>query len=443
MRKELTMKKLQILMSLILLSNAGVACLAADNADLAKKNAELQQRVDKLDKELESLKKTVMQSSATADAQPPKKPVWSNLDIQLYGYLKLDAVYDSSRIDNGNYAKWVERENSNSNDDQFNMTANETRLGALLNGPDDGVMKTSGRVEVDFYEGGSENKARLMMRHAYMKLDWPEDRFSIIAGQTSDVISPLLPSTVNYSVCWWVGNIGYRRPQIRLTKEYEVGPQENLKLEGALARTIGRTDGVGLTDSGEDSGFPTVQARASISLPLYGPEVSTVGISGHLAREEYDTDTSGRNKEFESWSLNLDLTQPVNEWLSIKSEVFTGRNLDAYLGGVGQGVTTTAGPNRYEEIGSKGGWIAASLGPWGKKRFNLGVAMDDVDRGNLNDASSTNPGRTFNQSVFANMYYSLNKNIEWAVELSHWRTEYRGSGDGDSLRAQTSLIYKF
>jgi hypothetical protein len=437
------MRKLQILMSLILLSNAGVVCLAAEDADLAKKNAELQQKVDKLDKELESLKKTVMQSSTSADAQPPKLPVWSTLDIQLYGYLKLDAAYDSSRIDNGNYAKWVERENTNSDDDQFNMTANETRLGALLNGPDDGVTKASGRVEVDFYEGGSENKARLMMRHAYMTLDWPADRFSIIAGQTSDVISPLLPSTLNYSVGWWVGNIGYRRPQIRLTKEYEVGPNENLKLEGALARTIGRTDNVGLTDSGEDSGLPSLQARASMSLPLGGPEVSTVGVSGHLAQEEYDIDLNGRNKEFESWSLNLDFTQPVNKWLSIKSEVFTGENLDAYLGGIGQGVTTTAGANQYEEIGSKGGWVAAGLGPWDKTRFNIGLGMDDVERGNVNNASSTNPGRTLNQSVFANMFYSLNKNTEWAVELSHWRTEYRGTGDGDSLRAQTALIYRF
>jgi len=41
------------------------------------------------------------------------------------------------------------------------------------------------------------------------------------------------------------------------------------------------------------------------------------------------------------------------------------------------------------------------------------------------------------------MFYTLNKNTEWAVELSHWRTEYRGSGDGESLRLQAALIYKF
>ncbi len=430
------MRNLKILVGLVLLANAGAVSLGADDADLAKKNAELQQRIEKLDRELEGLRKDVMDRSTSADAQPPR-PVWSSLDIQLYGYLKLDAAYDNSRIDNGNYAKWVERENTNSNDEQFNMTARETRLGMLINGPDGGAMKASGRVEVDFYEGGDENKARLMMRHAYMTLDWPEDRFSIIAGQTSDVVSPLLPPTLNYAVGWWTGNIGYRRPQIRLTKQYDVGPQDDLKLEGALARTIGR-DSVTETDSGEDSGLPTLQARASMSLPLLpGTDAATVGVSGHLGEEEYDILDNGRNREFESWSLNLDFTQPVNKWLSIKSEVFTGENLDAYNGGIGQGVTTT-GLNRYEEIGSKGGWIAASLGPWDKKRFNLGFGMDDVERGNVN-----NTDRTLNRSVFANMFYSLSKSVEWAVELSHWRTHYRGPGDGDSLRAQTSLIYKF
>ncbi len=426
------------LVGLNMLTNGGTGCLAADGASLADQNAKLQQKVDQLDKQLQEIKKTVAERAVSADT-PVHKPVWSNLDIQLYGYLKLDAAYDSSRIDNGNYAKWVERENTNSNDDQFNMTANETRLGMLINGPDDGVLKASGRVETDFYGGGDENKAHLMMRHAYMKLDWPADRFSILAGQTSDVISPLFPSMVNLTVGWWTGNIGYRRPQFRLTKEYGLDAQTDLKLEGALARTIGRdnTSLTGTTDSGEEAGFPSVQARAGLLLPFFGPKRTDVGLSGHWGQEEYDTTAGGRNEEFTSWSLNLDFTQPVNQWLSVKSEMFTGENLDAYLGGIGQGVTLS-GANQYEEIGSKGGWIAAALGPWDKARFNVGIGMDDVERGNVNAGD-----RTQNQSVFGNVFYSLSKSVEWAFELSHWRTEYRGSGDGDAMRAQTALIYRF
>jgi len=163
------------------------------------------------------------------------------------------------------------------------------------------------------------------MRHAYMKLDWPDCRFNIIAGQTSDVISPLYPSTLNYSVGWWTGNIGYRRPQIRLTKEYGLDEQTDLKLEGALTRTIGRPS-VTLTDSGEDSGLPTIQGRASMTIPLYGPGPTEVGLSGHLGEEEYDT--SAGEEDFQTWSINLDVTQPVRNWLSIKGELFTGAGRD-------------------------------------------------------------------------------------------------------------------
>jgi hypothetical protein len=421
----------------------GISYAANDN-DQSRENAELKQKVEQLDKEVEELKKIVANQIGTPTDSPEKKFVWSNLDIQLYGKVKLDASYDSSRTDVGNFARWVEPENLNPNDEQFNMTANETRLGMLINGPDDGNLKTSGRVEIDFYGGGDENKSHLMMRHAYMKMDWPNKRFNIIAGQTSDVISPLVPSTLNYSVFWWVGNIGYRRPQIRLTKEYTVKNNVDLKLECALARTIGRTNTplpvAFRTDSGEDAGFPSVQARFGVTLPVFGKKKTTIGVSAHWGQEEYDIaiNGTGANKKFLSWSLNMDLNQPVNDKCTIKAEVFTGENLSAYLGGIGQGVTTTAGINQYEEIGSSGGWIAAGFGPWGKFSYNIGVGMDDVKKGNVQISN-----KTMNRCVFANAIYAANKHTDIGLELSHWRTEYYGNGDAESLRAQLSFIYKF
>ena len=428
--------KIYMLSVIMVVTMAGFS-YAAGTSDMAMENTLLKQRLDQLDKEMEVLRNTVMQQTDTEGMSP--KPVWSNLDIQLYGYLKLDAAYDSSRIDNGNYAKWVESERYSDDDDQFNMTANETRLGMLINGPVNNGMKVSGKVEVDFYGAASaENKAQLMMRHAFFKLDWPDERFSIIAGQTSDVISPLVPGTLNYSVGWWTGNIGYRRPQIRLTKELGLVEGGTIKLEGALARTIGRTDSITSTETGEDSGVPSVQGRISLTTAMLGAKEATIGLSGHVGEEEYDiSTTSDRNRDFDSWSINLDYTQPISNKVQIKAEIFKGKNLDAYLGGIGQGVTTT-GANQYEEIGSKGGWVAASLGPWNKKRFNVGIAMDDVNRDNVNTGA-----RILNQSVFGNIFYSLNEQTEVGFELSNWRTEYKGPGDGDSLRAQAALIYRF
>jgi hypothetical protein len=309
-----------------------------------------------------------------------------------------------------------------------------------ITGPPDNEMNTSGRVEIDFYGDGAENRPEPMMRHGYMEINWPKDGFGILAGQTSDVMSPLYPPTLNYTVCWWAGNIGYRRPQIRLTKVFALNGETDLKLEGALARTIGlsgedfvETPG----DAGEDAGFPGVQSRISVTFPWlqYGP--TTLGFSGHWAKEELDTSASGDSKHFDSWSLNLDLAQTVNKWLTIKAELFTGENLSQYLGGIGHGINTST----FEEIQSRGGWVAASMGSRDKWQFNLGVSIDDVDNNDL--AGIAGDRREYNRSLFGNMIYSLNSNTQIGFELSRWHTEYDGQDEGDSVRAQTSFIYRF
>jgi len=472
------MVRTRALLSIVALLAIGVICKADNPNDLAKENAELKQRIEKLEKEMEELKKLVMQRAqaqtqkavqlsapaapvvakpiepnatvsklSEADMQKimvmfekeqgKKKPVWADLDVQLYGRLKLDASYDSARTEVGNYAKWV-RSSSRINDhSEFDMTANETRLGMNISGPEYDGVKTSGRVEIDFYGGGSENKANPMMRHAYMNIDWPRDRFSILAGQTSDVISPLYPYTMNYSVGWWAGNIGYRRPQIRLTKSYPLSKDVDLKLEGAVTRDIGNSDDFVVRDAGEDSGIPGVQARVSVQFPWLKVQPTTIGVSGHWAKEKYYTSAAGANEEYDSWSLNLDLTQPINGWLVLKGELFTGQDLNAYLGGIGNGINTHLGT----EIASTGGWIAASLTPQPKWNFNFGVSVDDPENSDLTGLGDNS--RDYNRSIFGNVIYSLNKNTEIGFELSQWRTKYLEAGDNDAIRAQTSFIYKF
>jgi len=465
-----------VFLILTVLLNTVEICFADEVSELAIENDELRQRVEKLEKELAELKKIVMQQGNASKVEEKavatvkveeqryvrpelseydvekivekvqkeytkKESTLSAFDIELYGYIKADAAYDTSHTTTGNYALWVDSDVLNKDDDEFNMTANQTRLGLRISGPRDVEMETSGVVEVDFYgSGASENKAKIQMRHAYLKLDWPEDNFNIIAGQTSDVISPLNPSTLNYTVLWDAGNIGYRRPQIRLTKSFPVNSDVNLTFEGALARNIGReNDLTPATDSGEDSGVPAIQGRTSLSFPCFGYKPTTLGISAHYSKEEYDISTNGSNGEFESWSLGLDFTEPVNSWLTIKGELFTGRNLDTYLGGIGQGVNTDKTKSiYYKEIPSTGGWVAASLGPWDRWRFNVGMGMDDVDSDYVNTDD-----RILNRSVFGNFIYSFNKNTELGFELSQWHTERKGQGNADNLRAQMSFLYRF
>jgi hypothetical protein len=185
-----------------------------------------------------------------------------------------------------------------------------------------------------------------------------------------------------------------------------------------------------------------------MTLPLLGYKPATIGFSGHYGQEKYDTAPSSSvpatdNKTFDSWSINWDLLQPITEWLTIKGEIFKGQNLDAYLGGIGQGVRnigTSAAPIYDKEIRDMGGWIQASLGPWDKWRFNIGMSFDDPKN---EDMIGGVDKKTFNQSVYGNVIYAIDKNAEIGFELSQWHTEYLDDRGADSIRAQTSFIYKF
>ena len=363
--------------------------------------------------------------------------VRSSLDMEFYGKIKLDAAFDSHRTNTGNFARWVETGENNASDSQFNMTANETRLGLKIFGPDVNEMKTSGLVEIDFYGGSAENSLHLRLRHAYVNLEWPEQRLSIMAGQNWDTFSPLNPTTLNYSVQEWAGNIGYRRPQIRLTKICSVNEEVDLKLEAALARTIGHDSGFDPGDTGEDAGFPSVQARASVSFELWEGRQTTVGVSGHFAQEEYDTNLAGKHVDVYSWSGNLDANMPINNWLTIKAEGFAGQNLDTYVGGIGQGIEVVG--NSVTELDSFGGWCAASLGPWDNWSFNVGLSGEFITNNGLQTASL----RTSNTSYWANVIYAINENASVGLEIANWHTEYEGLAQANSLRAQASFIYKF
>jgi len=411
-------------------------------------------RVEQLEKKVDMLEKLLGLDGESPDAKgkariPAKGfAVWSNLDIEVYGYIKMDAAYDSARTSAGNFARWVNSEAMNTNDDQFNMTANQTRLGIKITNPNDDKIKTFGRVEVDFYgNGAGENKPGILVRHAYLQLDFPRHKVSLIAGQTSDVISPLVPATVNYTVNWWCGNIGYRRPQIRVTKICDVDDGSFLTFQGAVTRDIGHAtiNGLDPGDSGEDAGAPGVQARVAVTTPLIDGRQATLGLSGHFQSEEYDIAANGRHKNLCSWSGNIDVLLPVSETVTLKAEGFFGQNLDTFFGGIGQGIeVTTIGVapapvvvTQISEIRSMGGWVAATCDPEGPWAFNVGASGEMINEDDVAVATT----RTTNSSVFLNTFYKITDNALVAFEISGWRTTYKRGASGNSLRCQIAFIY--
>lgn len=355
--------------------------------------------------------------------------------VRAYGFLKLDGAYDSQYADPGNFVRWVVLPPSGGDDDAFSMTANQSRFGLEVTERASGRREISARVEVDFYGGGAQNKSQPMLRHAYFKITWPQSGFELLAGQTSDVHSPLAPATLNYSVAWWAGNIGYRRPQIRLSRTVRREGGGSVEWAAAVARNLGDTDSLFTTcDSGADAARPALQARVGLTHPHGNGGSVVVGLSGHLGKEELDLNAAGDSESFQSFSLNLDWKMTFGPRTTLRGELFRGENLSAYLGGIGQGVNLALG----REIGSQGGWITLDLARLAHFDWTLGVSAEAVDDEHLDVG-----GRSRNRSLFANGVYSLTGSAKAGLELSHWTTEYKESDSADDLRVQLSVFYSF
>jgi hypothetical protein len=360
-------------------------------------------------------------------------------DLNFGGRLKADASYDDSNAYPGDYIIYVNPEDGTNpnNNDEFNMTAKETRLWLEVLGPKADWVKTSGKVEIDFFGStGAANKGNVLLRHAFMTFDFPNLDLSFLAGQTWDNLSPLVCYTLNYTVGWDQGNIGYRRPQMRLTKTLRIDEVEFVGA-AAIARTI---DADGFTiagqENGEGTGQPTVQGRLGCTTPFLFDEKVTFGVSGHFGVEELTVTTPApREGTFQTWSFNVDLKVPVTKYVTLSGEYFLGENLDTYFGGIGQGVDTTL----WTEIRSEGGWVQAQVKPIEGWEWTVGYGVDDP-----RDADLSAGKRSRNDFIFTNIRYALLKTVVLALEYGHYTTEYRdASSTANDNRVQFSTILAF
>jgi len=394
-----------------------------------------------------------------ARAQEPLAPEqgvqWSDLTrlgskFELYGFLRLDAMYDDSRMNDPLTPVYARSEDTSPpggvppgvvvppDDDEFALSARLTRFGLLFDGPvvdGAGGPKLDGRVEIDFYNVGlddSDSRNAIRMRLAYMTLTW--DDWQLLAGQDWDVISPLYPVVNNDIVHWGSGNTGDRRPQLTLTNTTAAGPGKLVSRFGiALAGAVSSSSVVGGLRSGENSGRPMLNARVGYEGETKAGAPYQLGVWGHDARFEEDVTGTGE-EEFTSQSVGLDARIPLHgDRLWAKGEAWAGSNLADIRGGILQGVNPTTG----DEIDARGGFVEVGLQATSHLSLYAGYSVDDPDNGDLDPfmrAKNTAP------YVAARWRYGP---LRFGLEALHWTTEYVGLDDGDAVRLSGYVAYAF
>ena len=371
------------------------------------------------------------QASPTANAvviEQPQEPAWNKGKFRIvpYGAFWADVTYATDRTSPGAYTLFVFSE-EDQGEDALEIDARRTRLGLDIAGPS--IMglagaRTGGKVEIDFHGNFiTENRASVLLRQGYWELK--NDDFRVLIGQTSDVISPLLPRTLNYGFGYLGGNVGYRRTQLRAERFVSFSSDSQLILQGSLNQDI-VTDFP--TDTGirrEASNWPVVQARAAFTLGPRGDgdDPLTFGISGHIGETGFDFLSVGPpplslppedDARFRTWSFNVDVHVPLTDRCGVQGEYFTGANLSAFLGGIGQGVC----PCMRVPIRSSGGWMNVWYDWTSTTHSHAGLGLD-----NPNDNDSL-LGRSRNHFIFANILLDVTEHLSTGLEVTWWETLY-------------------
>lgn len=382
----------------------------------------------------------IIESLRPEIAAEAKKAAWSKGDFKIvpYGFLWTSVVSQTSRTTPGSYTVWVP-----SADDQgesaFFLDPRRTRLGINIEGPRIPYFhcaKSGGKVEIDFQSpvtSGFENRATVHLRHAYWEVK--DDYFRFLIGQNWDIISPLFPSTLNYSVGWDGGNIGYRRALVRLDKHFY--PSSMLKLSGEIGITASVVSDLATTTGvrREPSDWPVLQGRlaATLGSRCHGSRNIVVGVSGHVGEQGFDFfDTlpaalnplglpAQDDVRIITWSMNMDVLVPVTDRLTFKGEYFNGANLGTFLGGIGQGVC----PCLRQAVRANGGWAEFAYDITHRWHTATGFGIDDP-----NVEADALLGRKYNQFIFANTTYDLTKKLNVGLEVTFWKTLYHEARPG-------------
>jgi hypothetical protein len=308
-----------------------------------------------------------------------------------------------------------------------------------------GNAQSGGKVEFDF-QGTflTENKGSVLLRHAYWEVK--DEQFRLLAGQTWDVISPLMPNTLMYSVYWGAGNIGYRRAQFRGERYITLSDTCLWTVQGSLNTDVVSEFPMSTTvpapPSGDQASWPVLEGRTAITLGERGKggRPVTLGISGHVGEQIFDFPAAPPlpavdNMSFRTWSFNVDLRAPITDRLGFMGEYYIGDNLGAYLGGIVQGID----PGLRVPIYDTGGWMEVWYDWTPSWHSNVGYCIDQPNRNDLSSASE----RTYNAVYFGNVIYDVTKQFQVGLEVGSWRTLYVGKTPGESIRTEFMARYGF
>ncbi|HRY28461.1 MAG TPA: hypothetical protein P5079_00330 [Elusimicrobiota bacterium] len=313
------------------------------------------------------------------------------LDVTLYGFVHVDTVYmDTQQMfrDNGDRVFYV----TGSKGENFNIHARQTRFGLKAAKEEDGY-NLSGAVEMDFYGDESQVASNeisngIRMRKAFVSAQ--RGPHVVLAGQTADVVSPLLPDTFDFSLGLYSGNIGFWRPQVR----YENSSFGPFRFQASINRAYSRRENMARPDGQARIGYQSAHLDAGVS-GLYGRESQTA----------HPLPAAGAKGSVDAGALDLKV-----KWGSLvfSGEAYTGENIADYFG--------LSGFKQKED----GGWaeIKYLQTRWSAAAGHARVKLRDGATIPLNTNLE-------NRKTYGNVRYNLTKSLSTGLEYTYLEAIYK------------------
>ncbi|RKX32310.1 MAG: hypothetical protein DRP71_12200 [Verrucomicrobia bacterium] len=387
---------------------------------------EMQNQMEALHAQLVAMQERKTEVAATESSAPPA-PVpattaatapasTSKYPLKFYGKVKVDGIYDSNTLGTDEFILFVPQDADGQS--QVSFTARETRLGFSIGGPTMGDWRTTAKIESDFYGSAlSGGSGSLRIRLAYV--DLTNGKTAVRVGQDWLPISTLNPSTTNFTIMAYNGNLWNRIPQVTVRQKFS----ENVTgLVSAYRFRDGEDTEHGLET---DLLMPWVAAGLRFHGDPFGTgKKASVAINGAFRSGEVE----GESVTPSLVSAEFDLPWRA---VSLKGEVYYGEGLGAEYLHRGGAFNLNGKPIR-----TSGGFLQLGIRVADPVRLNFGYGLDNPRDEDLVADEFYRKSTT----LFGNAYYDLTSDLMVVVEGSQVKTTW-SDGTKDGFRFQSSLIF--
>ncbi len=413
-----------------------VETLEQENAALKAEVASMKGQQSAQAVELSEVKTKAATFAAAPAVASTGNFIKTKLDMEMYGFVQAVGSYSDSDLAQSNAPVAAPRETSltNTDQDEFSSSAQDTRLGFKIKGPDlDNGGKTSGQIEIDFANSNTSTYTP-RLRLAFVDLDF--GKWSINAGQNWDIFAPINPNVINAGALYRQGNLGTRHPQVYLGNKWGEIPG------GKLWTKVGIIDTDDMVQ--EEGGIPVFAGYAGYETKILGIPTS-LGLGGLWGEAENNS-----FNDHSIWAVTSSATMKFTDWLSFKAEGFSGAKLDDFMGGSAIGFTRGSGTSTASttDVNSKpirvmGGFMELCYKPLKSIETNYGFGIDSANDDAFIPANDVDEVYDVNKTYYTNIKYSLSKDVVVGLEYQYFKTDFVDGVSGDANRVLSSLTYKF